>query len=148
MTWSYGKRLLDAALAAAGAKLEPWTLHDLRRSVATGMAECLGVAPHVVEAVLNHVSGHKAGVAGIYNLATYEKEQRAALVMWADHVLAAIEGALRPWCQCGLDLARVFPDMRQVAVVQPRRVEKLTLQLGTDPMLRWGIGPFSLRRGR
>jgi hypothetical protein len=41
---------------------------------------------------LNHVSGHKAGVAGIYNLATYEKEKRAALAMWADHVLAAVEG--------------------------------------------------------
>jgi integrase len=92
VTWSYGKRLLDAALASAGAKLEPWTLHDLRRSVATGMAEGLGVAPHVIEAVLNHVSGHKAGVAGIYNLATYEKEKRAALVMWADHVMATVEG--------------------------------------------------------
>jgi integrase len=92
VTWSYGKRLLDAALTAAGAKLEPWTLHDLRRSAATGMAEGLGVAPHIVEAILNHVSGHKAGVAGIYNRATYEKEKRAALVMWADHVLAAVEG--------------------------------------------------------
>ena len=47
------------------------------------MAE-LGVAPHIVEAVLNHVSGHKAGVAGIYNRATYEKEKRAALVLWAE----------------------------------------------------------------
>jgi len=89
--WSRGKRLLEEALAKAGAKIEPWTLHDLRRSVATGMAE-LGVAPHIVEAILNHVSGHKAGVAGIYNRATYEKEKRAALAMWVDHVLAAVEG--------------------------------------------------------
>jgi hypothetical protein len=87
---TYGKCLLDASLAAAGAKLEPWTLHDLRRIVATGMAE-LGVAPHVIEAILNPVSGHKAGVAGIYNRATYEKEKRAALVMWANHVTAAVE---------------------------------------------------------
>jgi integrase len=65
-SWSRGKYLLDAALDT---KLAPWTLHDLRRSVATGMAE-LGVAPHIVEAVLNHVSGHKAGVAGVYNRAT------------------------------------------------------------------------------
>ena len=43
-----------------------WTLHDLRRTVATRMAD-LGVQPHIIEAVLNHVSGHKAGVAGIYN---------------------------------------------------------------------------------
>jgi hypothetical protein len=65
-------------------------LHDLRRSVATGMAE-LGIAPHIVEAVLNHVSGH-IGIAGVYNRATYEKEKRAALAMWADHVMAAVEG--------------------------------------------------------
>jgi integrase len=56
VSWSWSKRLLDSALAAAGSKLTPWTLHDLRRSVATGMAE-LGVAPHIVEAVLNHISG-------------------------------------------------------------------------------------------
>jgi integrase len=91
VSWSWGKRLLDSALATAGTKLAPWTLHDLRRSVATGMAE-LGVAPHIVEAVLNHVSGHKAGVAGVYNRATYEKEKRAALATWAEHVLAAVEG--------------------------------------------------------
>jgi integrase len=82
-SWSRGKSLLDASLAKTGANPKPWTLHDLRRSVATGMAE-LGVAPHIVEAVLNHVSGHKAGVAGIYNRATYEKEKRAALVLWAE----------------------------------------------------------------
>jgi integrase len=90
-SWSRGKSLLDAALVAGGNKFAPWTLHDLRRSVATGMAE-LGVAPHIVEAVLNHVSGHKAGVAGVYNRATYEKEKRIALATWAEHVLAAVEG--------------------------------------------------------
>jgi integrase len=87
-SWSRGKSLLDAALDT---KLAPWTLHDLRRSVATGMAE-LGVAPHIIEAVLNHVSGHKAGIAGVYNRATYEKEKRVALATWAEHVLAAVEG--------------------------------------------------------
>jgi hypothetical protein len=46
----------------------------------------LGVQPHIIEAVLNHVSGHKAGVAGIYNRARYEGEMRAALERWADHV--------------------------------------------------------------
>jgi hypothetical protein len=49
------------------------------------MAE-LGVQPHIIEAVLNHVSGHKAGVAGIYNRARYEGEMREALQRWADHV--------------------------------------------------------------
>jgi len=42
--------------------------------------------------VLNHVSGHRGGVAGIYNRATYDKEKRAALNLWAEHLLAVIEG--------------------------------------------------------
>jgi hypothetical protein len=44
------------------------------------------------EAILNHVTGHKAGVAGVYNRASYEREKRTALALWADHVLAAVEG--------------------------------------------------------
>jgi hypothetical protein len=55
------------------------------------MAE-IGTAPHIIEAVLNHVSGHKAGIAGIYNRAAYEREKRAALDRWAEHVMALVEG--------------------------------------------------------
>jgi integrase len=80
--WSRAKTALDARL---GKKLTPWRLHDLRRTAATGMAH-LGVQPHVVEAVLNHISGHKAGVAGVYNRATYRAEKAAALALWAEHV--------------------------------------------------------------
>ncbi|MHC1999581.1 tyrosine-type recombinase/integrase [Methylobacterium sp. CM6241] len=65
----------------------PWVLHDLRRTTATGMAD-LGVLPHVVEAVLNHVSGSRAGVAGVYNRASYASEKREALDRWVTHVLA------------------------------------------------------------
>jgi integrase len=83
--WSRCKEALDGVLF-----LDPWVLHDLRRSAATGMAD-LGVQPHVIEAVLNHVSGHKAGVAGIYNRSTYAPEKRAALELWAAHLMAAIE---------------------------------------------------------
>ena len=64
---------------------DDWVLHDIRRSVATGMAET-GIQPHIIEAVLNHVSGHKAGVAGIYNRSQYATEKRAALEAWAKHV--------------------------------------------------------------
>jgi integrase len=84
--WSAAKRELDSR-----AKAEHWTVHDLRRTVATRMVE-LGVQPHIVEAVLNHVSGHKSGVAGIYNRATYDKEKREALNLWAGHVMATAEG--------------------------------------------------------
>jgi integrase len=59
----------------------------------TGMVE-IGVAPHVVEAIVNHLSGHKAGVAGVYNRASYAAEKRAALARWADHVEAVVNGEL------------------------------------------------------
>jgi integrase len=67
------------------AGITDWHLHDLRRSAATYMAE-LKVQPHIIEAVLNHVSGHKAGVAGVYNRAKYSDEMRTALQRWGDHV--------------------------------------------------------------
>jgi hypothetical protein len=58
--------------------------------------EPVSVQPHIIEAVLNHVSGHKAGIAGIYNKATYWPEKRLALDTWAHHVaviLAQADGA-------------------------------------------------------
>ena len=77
--WSKSKASLDVKLK------EDWTLHDLRRTVATRMAD-IGVQPHVIEALLNHVSGHKAGVHGVYNLSTYAAEKKAALDLWATHL--------------------------------------------------------------
>ena len=67
-------------------KVRPWRLHDLRRTAATRMSD-LGTLPHVVEAILNHLSGHKAGVAGVYNRAAYAKEKREALETWAKHAI-------------------------------------------------------------
>jgi integrase len=78
--WWRAKQQLDTVL-----DLPEWTVHDLRRTVVTGMAE-IGVSPHIVEAVVNHVSGHKGGVAGVYNRAKYSQEKRAALQRWADRV--------------------------------------------------------------
>ena len=71
---------------AEPAALDPWTLHDLRRTVSTGMAG-LGVAPHVIERLLNHVSGVLGGVAGVYNRFKYADEVRTALDLWTAHVL-------------------------------------------------------------
>ena len=79
--WSDSKAALDRRLNG----VTDWRLHDLRRTAATMIAE-LGVPPHIVEAILNHVSGHRAGVAGIYNRAKYEGEMRQALDRWAEHV--------------------------------------------------------------
>jgi hypothetical protein len=64
------------------------------------MAE-LGIAPHIVEAVLNHVSGHKAGVAGIYNRATYEREKRQALDLGLRTCLRSSRAAPATSCRCG-----------------------------------------------
>jgi hypothetical protein len=51
----------------------------------------LGVLPHVIEVALNHVSGHKSGVSGVYNRSFYSAEKRTALELWADHILALVE---------------------------------------------------------
>jgi integrase len=85
------ERLNERIMAAAGKPLPHWTPHDLRRTAATMMAEC-GVQPHVIEAVLNHVSGHRAGIAGVYNRAHYEREKAIALDLWADRLMAIVEG--------------------------------------------------------
>jgi Helix-turn-helix domain len=87
--WSKSKTALNARIAKAlGEPLPHWTVHDLRRSASTMMADQLGVLPHIVEAILNHVSGHRAGVAGVYNRARYATEMREALQRWAQHVAA------------------------------------------------------------
>jgi len=67
--------------------IRPWTLHDLRRSFASGLQR-LGVAPHIVELALNHRSGTFSGVAGIYQRHRYAKEVREAFELWSQHVEA------------------------------------------------------------
>jgi integrase len=96
--WSKSKAAMDARILAArkmvdaGAKpLSHWTVHDLRRTAATVMADQLGVLPHIVEAILNHVSGHRAGVAGVYNRARYQAEMREALERWGAYVSDIVE---------------------------------------------------------
>ena len=90
--WSVSKAALDEQL---GNTVGAWTHHDLRRTAATKMAE-MGIAPHIIEACLNHVSGHKAGVAGIYNRADYAEQKRHALNAWADRLLGIVEGRAQP----------------------------------------------------
>jgi integrase len=90
-SWGDGRDDLNEAL---GDTVAPFVLHDIRRSVATKLAD-IGVQPHVIEQILNHVSGHKAGIAGIYNRSSYEREVKAALALWADHVRVLAEGGER-----------------------------------------------------
>jgi integrase len=89
--WAQGKAGLDRRLGDAVA---PFQLHDIRRTVATGLAD-IGITPHVIEQILNHQSGHKRGPAGIYNRSSYEREVKAALALWADHIRSIVDGGGR-----------------------------------------------------
>jgi integrase len=97
--FSKSKMALDAEMAKiAGKPIKPWKIHDLRRTFSTLLNESpddggLGVAPHIVEALLNHISGGtKSGVAGTYNKAKYLSEKRAALERWAAHIEGLVSG--------------------------------------------------------
>jgi integrase len=96
--WSKAKAELDGRIAAArkkagvNAQMPAWRLHDLRRSFITHVNERGIAQPHVVEAIVNHISGHLAGVAGVYNKALYLAERRQALGLWGAHVAALVEG--------------------------------------------------------
>jgi integrase len=84
--WAKCKTRLDAR-----AKVSDWVVHDLRRTFAIGLQR-LGVRLEVTEAILNHVSGSRGGVAGIYQRHDWATEKRAALDAWAGHVLAVVSG--------------------------------------------------------
>ena len=86
--WSKAKAALDTASGVSG-----WWLHDLRRTLATGLQR-LSVRLEVTEAVLNHLSGSRAGVVGIYQRHDWAEEKRAALDAWSAHLLAAAGGRL------------------------------------------------------
>lgn len=83
--WSKAKSALDLRSGVT-----EWRLHDLRRTVATGLQR-LGVRREVVEKTLNHVSQDKSGIAGIYQRYDFADERRAALEAWGDYVLALVE---------------------------------------------------------
>ena len=83
--WSASKNQLKLSL-------DPWTIHDLRRSAISHMAaKPLSVPPHILEAIANHISGTKAGVAGIYNREAYETEKRDALEAWGAHLMTIVQ---------------------------------------------------------
>jgi integrase len=89
--WSRSKQRLDHR-----AKVDDWRLHDLRRTMVTDMNEKLQVLPHVVEAIVNHVTGAaKQGAAGVYNRALYIDHRRRALERWGRLVLKAVAEARR-----------------------------------------------------
>jgi integrase len=83
--FSRAKSKLDAAIAEGGEPLDHWTFHDLRRTMASGMAR-LGIQLPVIEKILNHTSGTFRGVVGVYQRHSFADEKRTALNAWSDHV--------------------------------------------------------------
>jgi len=75
--WGQAKAALDKETGINA----HWVIHDIRRTVATRMAE-MGVAPHVIERILNHISGQISGIAAVYNRARYLEEMRHAIALW------------------------------------------------------------------
>ena len=83
--WSKSKQTLECDPA-----IQPWTLHDLRRTFAMNLAE-LGVPPHITERLLNHVSGTISGIATIYNRHAHMDEMREAVSKWESHLTSLLQ---------------------------------------------------------
>jgi integrase len=84
-SWSTSTATLKVRL---GASVAPWTLHDLRRTMRTGLGR-IGVQPHVAELVIGHA---RRGVDAVYDRGRYEREIARALALWAEHLASIIDG--------------------------------------------------------
>src|SRR5262249_50526826 len=94
--WSKAKRALDAAAAEINdSPLPAWRFHDIRRTAATGLQR-LGIGLQVIESVLGHVGGSRAGIVGVYQRHRFEVEKRAALNAWAREVERIAGGKAGP----------------------------------------------------
>ena len=96
--WSKAKRKLNEVVSMTGpdgqrreevSPLADWVIHDLRRTAATGLQR-LGFRLEVIEAVLGHISGSRAGIVGVYQRHAFEDEKRKALEAWARHVIGLV----------------------------------------------------------
>ena len=81
------KRRMDALMPP---DITPWVVHDIRRTVASGMARRLNLP--VIEKILNHVSGSFGGIVGVYQRHSFADEKRAAMAAWSRHVEALVTG--------------------------------------------------------
>jgi integrase len=90
--WSRSKAKLDQRL---GDQVAGWRIHDIRRSVATHLADDLNVQPHIIECILGHYGGFRRGTAQVYNKSPYANEMRNALVAWSQHLQSLVTGTAR-----------------------------------------------------
>jgi len=88
--FSKTKARIDARMQQIlGDKFQSWRTHDLRRTAASGMA-ALGFQPHVIERVLNHVSGAQGGLVSVYQRHEYREERKRAIMAWGAHVMGLV----------------------------------------------------------
>jgi hypothetical protein len=126
--YSDAKKLINKRLAEVLPGMEGWVLHDLRRTVATGMAN-LGVAHEVLDRTLNHISGKIGPIARIYKRSQYAPERKAALDAWGRHPEAL-----------------VYPERPQTNVVALLRAEVCRLRLGRFRIVPQPASLRSLKR--
>ena len=91
LTAKMKKEVIEAGGDPESVALTPWTLHDLRRTMASGMAR-IGISLPVIERCLNHVSGSFGGIVGVYQRHEYRDETRAAFNAWASLVDDIVHG--------------------------------------------------------
>jgi hypothetical protein len=112
--WSKAKRQIEDALTQAKEQLTAWTVHDIRRLVATGLQR-LDTSLQTIEAVLGHVSGSRRGVVGIYQRHSFDAEKRAALEAWGAHVMALLEDKKADKARGCRDAERVVRDKNEAS---------------------------------
>jgi integrase len=132
-SFSRAKARLDTEIVAlSGEKLARWTFHDLRRSMASGLAR-LGVELHVIEKILNHKSGTFRGVVGVYQRHDFAVEKRRAMDLWGTHLMSMIASEIKPAVRApkgfGLfdrDDDSLPPDQRCKAIADRLRREPIS----------------------
>jgi integrase len=87
--FAYATMALNARIATvAGKPLAPWRLHDLRRTMRTGLGR-IGVSPHIAEITIGHARG--SAIERVYDRYSYQSEVKTALLRWSEHVAAVVE---------------------------------------------------------
>jgi integrase-like protein len=137
--WAKAKRALDAAAAEFhGQPLEPWRVHDIRRTAATGLQR-LGVGLQVIESVLGHIGGSRAGVVGVYQRHRFDAEKRSALEAWAREIerIAGSKRALtaEPLTMGGPTLGR--PTLVPIDTRWLKAIERADRAGSLDPLIEY-----------
>jgi integrase len=138
-SWAEHKRALDKRLGWPDSA--SWTLHDLRRTLSTGLND-LNVEPHIVEQLLNH-RGHKAGVKGVYNKSRYTAAVKNAVALWNNHITTIVTVPDPAWSYKGSDSYNQDLSERRAEAVKRYLAEQF--KLAPEQLLAIGFGKTKLK---